>query len=83
MIDTVTVRTPYLYVMRDTMPREDAIAARMAGIEPGRVYWVHGTRRSSLGGCLAQVSTTYRQPAGYSPGKPVCDNLPLRYLKAI
>jgi hypothetical protein len=76
--------TPNLYRLCDGLPREGALAASVAGLVPDEVYWLMGSRRSSLGGYLGRFEGVYKHALGISPdGETVCENIPMRYLTPV
>ena len=79
---TAVVANDRLFVLRDDLNHEETVAALCAGIEPERVYWLHGSRPSSLGGYLGRYSGTYEHSMGISPNECFLVNIPTRYFKA-
>lgn len=80
---SASVAAPKLFKLRDDLTPEEATIASAAGLEAGKIYWLHGSRSSSLGGFLGTYSPTYRQVNGYSPTLHTINNMPTRYFQPV
>lgn len=80
---SASVAVPKLFKLRADLTLEEATIVSAAGLEAGEVYWLHGSRPSSLGGYLGTYSPTYRQANGYSPTLHTISNMPTRYFQPV
>lgn len=77
----MNIKPSRLYRLKDELPHEEFVAARVAGIEPGKTYWMEGSRPSSLGGFIGTFRDTYEHSLGVSPGSREFRNIPTRYME--
>lgn len=78
-----TIATSQIRKLRDDLPREDYVAALCAGLKPGQLYWLLGSRPSSLGGFLVTLCETYEHAGRLSPKGTPIENIPSRYLEVV
>lgn len=81
--DSVNIRPTKLYRLRSDLCREALVICLSAGVKPGEVLWLAGSRPSSLGGYLGHFFQTYVQVNGYSPTGKDWPNMPMDYFEAI
>ena len=75
-----TVATNKLFLLRSDLNHEESVCARCAGLKPDKVYWLIGSRKSSLGGFLGTYEGTYGVDS-VSPDGRQLTNIPTRYLR--
>lgn len=78
-----TIQTTRIYRLRDDLPHDEAVAARCAGLEAGKLYWLDGSRPSSLGGYIGQFRGTYAHGWHRSPNWSSFPNIPMRYVEEV
>ena len=72
----------HLFKLRDGLDRDEFVAAYAGcGLRAGIVYWLVGSRPSSLGGYIGTFRDTYRHGDNTSPGPKEFANVPMRYVK--
>lgn len=72
-----------LYKVRKNLPHLELVIVLIAGIVESDVLWLHGDRRSSLGG-LGTFSLAYESSSGrFSPSDKMFYNFPMRYFEEL
>lgn len=79
-----TVRTTRLYRLRDNLSHDEMVhALAVLRMKPDEVYWLNGSRPSSLGGYIGNFEGTYLHRGSYSPNGRPYPNTPMEFLTEV